>query len=577
MDKFAIVARWQRYLAAASASIVRTPEAEVTMAFLSELQKEGRTASRRTLYNWQKKCAGGAGAEGLIDGRQRKKERIDAAKCQDPFLLCVAQIWADQNERGLPVCYNAAVYLAGRNGWAIRTLSAARRFLDSIDSRAKVLARQGKEAFVNQAKVFNERDYTTGSSNDIWVSDHHTFDVWVKVGQRVNPKTGLAEWIHVRPYLTVWMDMRSRKVTGWVIRAEDPNYDVVLQALCAGCLSHYIPENVYSDNGKDYDASALTGETKAQRRARKASPDAEDTRANGIYAALGITHTHAIPLHPQSKPVERFFGTVCSRFSKLWPTYCGSSPETRPEGCYERRDAGEGPTLLEFIQAFASWLENDYHNRVHSGQGMDDTPARVWEANLRTKRVAPREVLEILMQPRFPAKVYQLGVRVNGLTYGKFVLNGYLGQTLFVRVNSADVSSVSVWNQRDEFLAFAPCNSPLPMNTPIADLRAAQKQIAVFTKAQKQAWELPQLHIAQDLPTLLLAAAAAKHPEPVEGRPALPAPEATMKLVRSDLEAHALYLQSAREEQRALPPAASPGLSIESALDAYGGSDDEPK
>jgi len=412
MQKADIVKRWQ----AVQAAGMSVQAATAWIIAQLEKEKSPLQPTRATLYNWQRDCAEGGGIESLIDGRQRRKADQDAARSADPFFAALKDVWATQNQLGLPVCHKITSYLAKQHGWPLQTLSA--------------------------------------------------------------------------------------------------------------------------------------------------------------YAALEIKHTHALPLHPQSKPVERFFRTVCDRFSRLWATYCGNSPENRPDGVEKRRDAGEGPDLAEFIKAFGAWVEDDYNHRPHTGQGMDGkTPAEVWEANLKVKRTCPREVLEVLMQPRFKAKVDQRGVRVNHLTYGKFALNAWIGQEVFVRTNLADISMVSVWTARDEFLCFAPCNSPLPMNaaTPptIEMVRAAQRQIAEFTKKQKAAWEAQSsgLHLAgSDIPTLMLAAAA----EQAQAARTLPqgADGATMKLVRGDIEAHTKALQAAQEEQSPAP-ALPPGLSIDAALDAY--------
>ena len=50
-----------------------------------------------------------------------------------------------------------------------------------------------------------------------------------------------------------------------------------------------------------------------------------------MLARLGMTVQHCIVRHPQSKHVERFFGTVHERFDRKFPTYTGGSPATRPD------------------------------------------------------------------------------------------------------------------------------------------------------------------------------------------------------------------------------------------------------
>src|SRR5690606_923495 len=162
-----------------------------------------------------------------------------------------------------------------------------------------------------------------------------------------------------------FMDMASRKIVGWTIRAADPDTEAILAALVDGFRTHGVPESVYTDNGLDFDAQAITGQTKAQRRQANAKVkrvEFDQQRIGGVYAALGIRHIRATPYRPQAKPVERFFRTYEERAGRLWPTYCGSTPQDRPEGLQQRLDAGKAPTLEAFIEHFKGWLEADYHS-----------------------------------------------------------------------------------------------------------------------------------------------------------------------------------------------------------------------
>jgi hypothetical protein len=581
-----IVEAWQKHLDAAAT--LKMSESAATIAFLAKLAKDlqgtGREVpSRRTLYYWQKKLSDAGAAEALVDGRVLRKSRGTALKEENPFFAALKQIWATSDQRKVKPCYDAARFLALSQGWDVPSLLQARRFVDAIDRREAILRRKGKEAFVNDCLPHETRDYTTGESNDQWVSDHHQFDVFVKVGSKINPKTGVAEPVYKRPWLTAWMDMRSRKIVAWQIREISPNYEVVLQTLCAGCLSHGVPVSVYSDNGKDYDNQILTGETKQQRRdrlarARKNGTDPEaEPRILGIYAALDMKHTHALPRHPQSKTIERFFGTVCERFSKFVPMYCGNAPENRPEGFEKKLVAGEGITLEAFTDLFSQWVDVDYNQREHTGDGLDgETPARAWELHLKTKRTAPREVLEMLMQPRLPRKVNQLGVEANGLTYGRYVLNGWIGQTLFVRINLADVSCVTVWSQDDEFLCLAPCNDPLPMQASAQDLREARRELQGFARKLREAYSSTARSMP-NLPSMMLSAAAEKARVTAQTLPALPASEPTLKLVRGDMEGPSTdAMQAMTRAIDAAPdrPVLPPGLSLDEVERAYGVNDE---
>ena len=115
--------------------------------------------------------------------------------------------------------------------------------------------------------------------NDIWGSDHHKMDVFVK-----NARGKV-----VRPWLTVFFDIRSNKVVGHIVREADPNATVVKQCLKQGILKYGIPKEVYFDNRKDYKSKVF-------------SRDYPLSIAN----QLGIGNIYAMPYNAKAKSVERF-------------------------------------------------------------------------------------------------------------------------------------------------------------------------------------------------------------------------------------------------------------------------------
>jgi transposase InsO family protein len=113
--------------------------------------------------------------------------------------------------------------------------------------------------------------------------------------------------LHARPWLTVWQDVRSRKVVGWELFVGDPCTDNIILAFRRAVMKHGVPESVWTDNGRDYDSWALQGRTKKERHAARGRFDSP--RLHGIFAQLKVQAHNVQPYHGQSKPVERFFGT----------------------------------------------------------------------------------------------------------------------------------------------------------------------------------------------------------------------------------------------------------------------------
>ena len=112
----------------------------------------------------------------------------------------------------------------------------------------------------------------------------------------------------------------------------------------------------------------------------------------GVLARLGIYTTNALPYHPQSKPIESWFGNrLHKRFDQLWVNlYCGTSPATRPEGCDEalkqhrlfmdgKRKSSPLPAASDFVGLARHFIQ-EYNTKLpHSGNGMNDrTPEEVF-------------------------------------------------------------------------------------------------------------------------------------------------------------------------------------------------------
>ncbi|HWA81123.1 MAG TPA: Mu transposase C-terminal domain-containing protein, partial [Acetobacteraceae bacterium] len=321
-------------------------------------------------------------------------------------------------------------------------------------------------------------------------------------------------------------------------------------------VSHGIPRVAYTDNGKDFDARALTGVTKRQRREIKKARSLwqkrhvriyhDQQKLGGIYASLRIEHLHAWPYHGQSKPIERFFGTLEDRFGRLFETYCGASTDQKPEDLADAIDRGLGPTLDEFVEKFAAWLESDYHQRIHTGDSMDCTPDQAFAVNLQTRRTVPDDLLKVLVQPRVgPMKVGQNGIRHGCISYGAGELNHLLGQDVFIRTDPRDIGRVSVWTADDKPIATVSANRSLPFLADKQLLDAAIADKHRRTKALKGAAEA-RLRLHEDVSDTMLRIAQAK-----AQKPRLPAgtddPPPTISPVRTDLEAALPFIRSQQE------------------------------
>ena len=280
----------------------------------------------------------------------------------------------------------------------------------------------------------------------------------------------------------------------------------------AECLG--LPRLCYFDNGKTYDSYALNGRSKWQRRQSRLSLDA--THTGGILKNLGCKARFCWAYHGQSKPIERWFGTLETQFGRTWPTYCGNSTANKPEGLQLQIDRGSAPTLADFTEALNAYIATVYNVSPHTGDAMDGrSPAQIHAAswNGTSKRTAlPEFVDELLKKQTQPVKVTKNGVRWNHLRYGQnepALYMEYLGKEVYLRIDERDVSRVHVWSLDDKFICVARSNDRIAANATEQDLREAiaakKSHRRVINDYYRQR---PRLH--QDIPDLMIEAAA-KH------------------------------------------------------------------
>lgn len=548
LERKEILAGW--YIARATAAADGKPERVATEGYLRFLDHDrGIAIARATLFSWHVAYR----ADGLAGLADRRGNR-SAAAGESPFLEQVKTFYLSPQQPSKRACWTMASMKARECGWAIKEYRTACRYLDALPAAVVTKFRKGEDAYVATCEPSIERDYSTLHSNEQWVGDHHQFDVMVNDGGKI-----------VRPWLTAWMDMRSRKILGWCIYGHDPNQNSILSALRGGCMEHGVPKSVYVDNGKDYDSYAFHGRTKQQR--RRGRIELDTTHTKGILNHLGCDANFCWTYHGQSKPIERFFNTLEDRFGKRWPTYCGNSPENRPENHAARVDRGASPKLAEFVSAFGAWLTSDYHAGAHRGNGMEErSPDEVYAAswNGAAKRTAAAELLDmLLMKQSRPVKVTKNGIRWDGLSYGQYEsdLFKWLGKEVYLRVDERDVTSVQVWTPTDVFICIAPSNARIPANATNQILREAIRQKKQNRKLLKDYHESrPRLH--EDLPDLMIRGAAAEHAKREKDATPPDAGPASIQPIRTPLADQMPALRQAMEREHLRPASGQEGMSF---------------
>jgi hypothetical protein len=315
--------------------------------------------------------------------------------------------------------------------------------------------------------VKGERNTKDLKVMEVVMGDEHTFDCWVAYTHPNGKVTA------VKPHLVAWIDIRSRRILGDVM-CKDANSDILKQSLLKLMYQDAgsVPQYIYIDNGKDYTAENMTGYARNDRQRKNPAgtadcdagpPDGDggkpdfDDSAKGFYRAIGIEDYHrALPYYAWTKgEIERFFGSVCQRFTKWFTSYTGTLTGSRTVAKVDRDIAGmlERGELLsmdEFYAKWSEWLHGIYDVRRCGAlrrQGEEYiTPKECFEhAEKYFKACPPKRYATLLMMKSERCFVRNVGIKLNGNTYRSDELCTYINSYVDVKYDPHDMATVYVF------------------------------------------------------------------------------------------------------------------------------------
>ena len=346
------------------------------------------------------------------------------------------------------------------------------RYIREIPKSVKVFYREGQKAYHDKFDSYIKRDYTLFKAMEWGCGDHHIFDFVIMHEGRI-----------FRPWVTLFMDMRSRTITGWWIDVV-PNTLTIMRAFSMSVEQYGLFENMLVDNGKDFRSEWFAGSEWKERRTKPEKETFEliegvlqDCNTNVSFTTLhrgrsksdkGVlqdceTDVHfATPYMGQSKPVERFFRTVCERFSKMQDFYVGSNTVDAPEdkklfwGRINGRDKIEVTYTLEQLRRdfaqFVTWFNSSWQ---HSGQGMDGkTPNAVFAETFDHKRELPEEYRKYIFTVREKRVVERNGVSIDGISFYNPEMVRLIGEKVEVRRDINDIGKAAIFSLPDLVFQF---------------------------------------------------------------------------------------------------------------------------
>jgi len=365
---------------------------------------------------------------------------------------------------------------------------------------ARYLAANGTREWRNKKMLKAKRDATTLEVMEYVIGDAHTFDFWV---QWTAPNGKIKA---VRPKLVAWMDMRSRTILGDVA-CVDVNNQTLKESLVKMLYGDPggVPKILHIDNGKDYTARSMTGQTRKDRNIEFQF----DSETIGFYQSIGIEEVgRSLPYQPWDKPIERLFKTVCDKFSRWFESYTGTLTGSKT---YAKRqkdvdrmlERGELLTMEEFFEAWTDWKNNKYHTREH--RGLSDakekwiTPIELYENGPRYEKAAPpREYAAMLLMKADTALVRNQGITKFGTLYTDYELCYHVGKTVGIKWDIDDVTKLYVYDETGrkiceavsaELLQFGQRCSQAALEKHLRDQRRNERDIREILEGMTRPYE----------------------------------------------------------------------------------------
>lgn len=442
---------------------------------------------------------------------RKPKEKATFPSLTDEQKAVIENIWFDKrfaaNLGTHEMLYEKFQETAELRDWAdIPSIKTVSRYIKHLmDSRgaasARYLAANGSREWKNKMMLKGKRDATSLEVMEYVVGDEHTFDFWVS-WTAPNGKIKA-----VRPKLVAWMDMKSRCIVGDVA-CVDANSQTLKESLVKMIYSEPggVPHILHVDNGKDYTAKTMTGQS---RKTRKVDFNF-DAETVGFYQSIGIEEVgRSLPYQPWDKPIERLFSTVCSKFSKWFDSYTGTLTGSRTyakrqKDVDEMLERGELLTMEEFFEVWTKWKNEKYHTRVHSGLKSAGekwvTPGEMFAHGPRYEKAAPpREYAAMLLMKADTARVTNQGINKFGTLYTDYELCHYVGKRVGIKWDIDDITKLYVFDEdgrkiceaaSPELLAFGPHCSQAALEAHLRDQKRQEREMREILDSMTRPYEL---------------------------------------------------------------------------------------
>lgn len=401
-------------------------------------------------------------------------------RVQEDVITTAKALYFNKNKPKISVVFIKLIEIFGHDAISYSTL---RNIINNdINIIEKNKARMGAKEFKDTHIPYIERSYEDIKAGEIWMSDGHDLELMCYQGDR---KKSNGERYFGSPKIVVWIDVKSRLITGWTLTWTETTESIAI-ALKRGIEKYGIPKKVYTDNGKAYKSKVLKGTEEIE----------------GIYANLGLETSNALPYNAQAKHIERWFVDFKESFAKEFYTYKGGNILERKEEmksfALKKIDTSrilEQEELEVMIENFIEYKNHRFYEqrraaglKAHRGRGMKNrTPLEVFneENPINKRKMLDDEKLRLLFLYEEIRTVQQNGIEHLGNRYANEHLYFHLAEKVKIKYDPKDLSFIYVYLETGEFLCKADKLNLAGWND-VESIKAHQNRVKAVSKLNKK-------------------------------------------------------------------------------------------